>query len=196
MAGVHQTKASIFPESGSMFSNHDFFLYDARCPDGQCPGAKAQVSDSRPWERHTQHSLCGLHCGIGMPLCLCWLGAGAGWVLVLALACCCQPAPESCDAVVASGGRDVIFIKRRCAKTATRLAAAVAADAALGNAAVDRLGVADIGRWASLLFWGLASCNVVGEDNWAGQHSTPAAADGMGKGKGDGSMRWDGGWGC
>lgn len=68
-------------------------------PRGQGPG----VSDSRPWERHAQHSLCGLHCGIGMPLCLRRL------VLVLALACCCQPAtvncaPESCDAVVASGG--------------------------------------------------------------------------------------------
>jgi len=84
-----------------------------------------------------------------MPLLLCWLGL----VLVLVLACCCQPATvhlkHRCDAVVASGVRDVIFIKRRCAKTATRLAAAVAAEAVLGNATVDRLGFADIGRWAS-----------------------------------------------
>lgn len=118
------------------------------------PRGQAQVSDSWPGVAETSTASVGYTVACGMPLCLCWL------VLALALACCCQPAtlncaPESCDVVVASGGceMDVIFIKRRCAKTATRLAAAVAAEAALGNAAVDRLGVADIGRWASLLFF-------------------------------------------
>lgn len=54
----------------------------------------------------------------------------------------------------------------------------------------SRLGAADIGRWASLLFFWLASCNVVGEDNRS-LDKHPSRGGGGG---------WDGegkrGWGC
>jgi hypothetical protein len=58
-------------------------------PSGQGTGE----CDSRPRERHSQHSLCGFALCIGMPLFL-WLGGQLGLVLVLVLvlACCCQPA--------------------------------------------------------------------------------------------------------